>query len=104
MLCGSMFGLGVRRHRIFETSFTVEQPKCQHHLQRGDFPQATNRANRRRTCEIGVWRIPLDVQHRAMGYAECTMTREELSESIPPAYSKYLAQQFLTHAAQWHLP
>ncbi len=27
-LCGSMFGLDVRRHRIFETSFGLDAPRC----------------------------------------------------------------------------
>lgn len=95
LLCGSMFGLEVRRHRLFECSFSVKQPKCQHHLQHGDFPQATNRKNRRRTCEIGVWRIPLDVQRRAMGID--WMELEELSQAIPPAYGEYLGRQFKQH-------
>jgi len=68
-LCGSMFDetIGVRRHRIFEASFPLSQPPCRHELQQGDFPQATNRKNRRKTAEIGVWRIPLETQQRVMG-------------------------------------
>ncbi len=94
MLCGSMFGLDVRRHRMFETSFPVTPPKCRHHEQTPRFPPATNRKNLRSTVEVGVWRIPLDVQQRAMGID--WMTREELSEAIPPAYSEFLARAFLT--------
>jgi DNA (cytosine-5)-methyltransferase 1 len=30
MLCGSMFGLPIRRHRNFETSFLVLGPECRH--------------------------------------------------------------------------
>ena len=30
MLCGSMFGMPVRRHRNFETSFLVLGPECRH--------------------------------------------------------------------------
>ena len=89
VLCGSMFGLDVRRHRLFETSFTVRQPRCRHDLQTPRFPPATNRKNLRRTVEVGVWRIPLDIQRRAMGID--WMTREELSQAIPPAYAEYLA-------------
>jgi DNA (cytosine-5)-methyltransferase 1 len=89
-LCGSMFGLDVRRHRCFETSFPVEAPPCRHELQHGDFPQATNRANRRRTVEVGVWRIPLDVQRRAMGIDWMSLSR--LSQAIPPAYAEWLAR------------
>lgn len=95
-LCGSMFGLEVRRHRLFECSFPVGLvPPCAHGSQRGEFPQATNRANRRKTVEVGVWRIPLEVQQRAMGID--WMTLEELSEAIPPAYSEFLGRAALKH-------
>jgi DNA (cytosine-5)-methyltransferase 1 len=90
MLCGSMFGLDVQRHRLFETNFPVPQPKCDHSIWKPRFPPATNRTNLRKTVEVGVWRIPLDVQRKAMGID--WMTREELSEAIPPAYSEYLAR------------
>ncbi len=97
-LCGSMFGLDVRRHRLFETSFRVEPPHCNHAAQQGSFPPATNRTNRRKTCEVGVWRIPLDVQRAAMGID--WMTLEELSEAIPPAYSEYLGRAFYEQITQ----
>ena len=94
LLCGSMFGLDVRRHRIFETNWDVgDQPPCRHSTQQGDFPQATNRTNRRKTCEIGVWRIPLAVQRKAMEID--WMELEELSEAIPPAYSEFLARRWI---------
>lgn len=99
MLCGSMFGLEVRRHRIFETNWDVgAQPSCRHHMQQGDFPQATNRVNRRKTCEIGVWRIPLATQQKAMEID--WMELAELSEAIPPAYSEFLAQRWLALRAR----
>lgn len=98
VLCGSMFGLDVRRHRIFETSFPVFTPLCSHEIQRARFPQATNRKNPRRTVEVGVWRIPLEIQHRAMGIN--WMTREELSQAIPPAYSRLIAESFLAMEAR----
>lgn len=83
-LCGSSFGLDVRRHRLFESN--VETPR---------FPPATNRTNLRRTVEVGVWRIPMDVQNKAMGID--WMTREELSLAIPPAYTEYIGRQLLEH-------
>lgn len=92
LLCGSMFGLAVRRHRHFECSFRVVQPPCNHAAQQGSYPQATNRKNRRKTVEIGVWRIPLDVQQAAMGGLDW-MPLDRLSQAIPPAYSAYLAMQ-----------
>lgn len=89
-LCGSMFGLDVRRHRCFEASFPIEAPPCRHDLQKPRFPPATNRKNKRSTVEVGVWRIPLDVQRRAMGID--WMTREELSQAIPPAYAEFIGR------------
>lgn len=93
MLCGSMFGLDVRRHRNFECSFPVAPPTCNHSWQTPRFAPATNRKNLRCTVEVGVWRIPVRTQQLAMGID--WMTREELSEAIPPAYAEFLARQFL---------
>ena len=93
-LCGSMFGLDVRRHRLIETSFPLLGLTCQHHTQEPRFPQATNRSNLRRTVEVGVWRIPLTTQQRAMGID--WMTRAELSQAVPPAYSEFIARAFTT--------
>lgn len=90
-LCGSSFGLDVRRHRLFETSFSVMlTPPCSHGWQQPRFQQATNRTNRRRTVEIGVYRIPLLVQRQAMGID--WMVLEELSQAIPPAYSEFIGR------------
>jgi len=90
ILCGSMFGLDVRRHRQFETNFQVEPPPCNHALQKPRFPPATNRENLRSTVEVGVYRIPLKVQQRAMGID--WMPLHQLSQAIPPAYSKFIAE------------
>lgn len=90
-LCGSSFGLDVRRHRLFESNIPLVAPPCNHGWQTPRFAQATNRANLRRTVEVGVWRIPLERQHEAMGVD--WMTREELSEAIPPAYTEFVGRQ-----------
>lgn len=93
-LCGSMFGLDVRRHRVFESNILLMQPQCRHDLQQGEYPQATNRANKRKTVEVGVWRIPLGTQKRAMGVDwDCTL--EELSEMVPPAYTQFIGEQLI---------
>lgn len=93
MLCGSMFELDVQRHRYFESNFPIPQPKCDHSIWKPRFASATNRKNLRKTVEVGVWRIPLKVQQRAMGID--WMNLRELSQAIPPAYSEYIANEFL---------
>lgn len=93
-LCGSMFGLDVKRHRLFETNWKIEQLACKHEIWEGNsFPQATNRKNRRKTMEIGVYRIPLAEQRAAMGIS--WMNLAELSLAIPPSYTKWIGEQFL---------
>ena len=95
MLCGSSFALDVRRHRFFESNVALNAPACDHSWQTPRFKPATNRTNLRRTVEVGVWRIPLDVQQRAMGID--WMELRELSEAIPPAYTEHLGRQMLAH-------
>lgn len=92
-LCGSSFGLDVRRHRLFESNVPLLAPPCDHGWQTPRFAPATNRTNLRRTVEVGVWRIPLDVQQRAMGID--WMTLPELSEAIPPAYAEHIGAQLM---------
>lgn len=93
--CGSSFGLDVRRHRYFESNAPLEAPRCNHAWQTPRFAPASNRTNLRSTVEVGVWRIPLAVQQRAMGID--WMELEELSEAIPPAYTEHIGRQVFAH-------
>jgi DNA (cytosine-5)-methyltransferase 1 len=92
-LCGSSFSLDIRRHRLFESSFDLLGIPCDHSWQTPRFAPATNRKNLRRTVEVGVWRIPLEVQQKAMGIDWTTL--RELSEAIPPAYTEFVGRQLM---------
>lgn len=94
-LCGSSFGLDVRRHRLFESSAPLMAPPCMHGTQHPRFAQATNRTNLRKTVEVGVWRIPLAVQQQAMGID--WMELEDLTEAIPPAYTEHIGGQLIDY-------
>lgn len=97
LFCGSRFCLDVQRHRLFESNMVLVGSGCHHDYWKRDgaarFPCATNRTNPRRTCEVGVWRIPLEVQSAAMGIT--WMDRAALSLAIPPAYTEHLGRQLL---------
>lgn len=81
-LCGSMFGLNVRRHRHFETSFSIAGSMiCQHEYQELIYTVAGHSLG-----TLAQWR-------EAMGIAY--MTRKELTQAIPPAYTHWIAGQFL---------
>jgi DNA (cytosine-5)-methyltransferase 1 len=92
-LCGSSFGLDVRRHRLFESNVAMLAPPCDHAWQTPRFTPASNRTNLRRTVEVGVYRIPLAVQQEAMGID--WMKLDELSEAVPPAYTEWIGNRLI---------
>jgi DNA (cytosine-5)-methyltransferase 1 len=94
-LCGTSFGPDLQRHRLFESNTALVGLPCDHDRNTSRWPQATNRQNRRRTIEIGVYRISLRDQRRAMCIG--WMTLEELSQAIPPAYTRFIGEQLLEH-------
>lgn len=92
-LCGSMFNLKVRRHRLFESNFPIPQLPCQHHLQPeiiGVYGQTGGRSNR-----DGIQFGTLTEWKQAMGNV-WWMTSNELSQAIPPVYTHWIATQFLS--------
>lgn len=97
-LCGSSFGLDVRRHRLFESNVPLVAPDCDHSWQTPRFAPATNRTNLRCTVEVGVYRIPLAVQQQAMGID--WMRLAELSQAIPPGFTEHLGRQMFGHISK----
>lgn len=95
-LCGSSFRLDVRRHRLFESDVPLSDRPCEHHVWTRRFKPATNRTNLRFTIEIGSWDEALELQQAAMG-GLTWMTREELSQAIPPAYTEHIGRQLIAH-------
>lgn len=91
MLCGSMFGLGVqrgflRRHRIFETSFAIPQPICKHVGKAvGVYGHGGHTGKHRMLYR--------DEAAKAMGIN--WMNRDEMCQAVPPAYTEWIAKQFL---------
>lgn len=91
MLCGAMFNLRTYRHRLFESSFKIDQPAHPEHVAK--------------STKMG--RPPKDGEFlQIVGhFSGVTLAREimglpglnqyELAQAIPPAYSKYIAEQFM---------
>lgn len=92
-LCGSMFGLKLQRHRFFEISgFFSMVPECQH----DGHPVLITGAHRR-TYEAR-YEYPVQACRDAADIP--WMTRKELDQAIPPAYSEFIgraALQYLAH-------
>lgn len=102
-LCGSSFGLDVRRHRLFETSpVLIGVPPCAHHLQPEpiDVTGTGGRSTRTRTGGGGEHRKPLNLAHAREAMGIDWMTRPELSEAIPPAYTEWIGRRLVAHLDQ----
>jgi DNA (cytosine-5)-methyltransferase 1 len=115
-LCGSMFGLGamsgdgekaehayrqLRRHRLFETSFALLQPSCAHRGEAigvyGGGPTGRytfeNGARKDRYGRRGGYQGTIAEKRLAMGME--WVNGSEINQAIPPAYSKFIGEQFL---------
>lgn len=101
MLCGTMFpGLRVLRHRLFESNFLMIAPthgkhpkvhtfdKRKSHYGKTDewkdFVQVTGGGN----CSVAAARVAMGIEW---------MSKNELNEAIPPAYTKFIGHQLLLH-------
>ena len=99
-LCGSSFGLGVRRHRLFETNPpTIFQPQCNHGLQPHpvDVTGTGGPTKQTRQGGGGTHRKPRDLAHAREVMGIDWMTRRELSQAIPPAYTEWVGRRMLDH-------
>ncbi len=89
MLCGSMFGLPLRRHRFFELSgFQVGlQPPCDHRN-----PPVLITGTHRRTYEP---RYEYSAEQCRQASGLTWMTRQEMDQAIPPAYTEFIGKELL---------
>lgn len=94
-LCGTMFGLKVLRHRLFQSSVPLVAPPHGSHI--GEFyspaghgdPNWSNRENKPHLTGPGY----ADRCREAMGVD--WMNRDELAQAIPPAYTDWIGRQLM---------
>lgn len=94
ILCGSMFGLQVRRHRWFETSWPANPLtlSCDHSRRvAGVYGNAHGQA--------GAWpgMLPSNLSTWSTAMGIDWMTTSELADAIPPAYTEHIGAQLLDH-------
>lgn len=91
MLCGSMFGLAIRRHRYFEVSpsLAVLTPPCDHSKPIVYITGSTGSSG----CGFPRKDASKDDKCKAIGID--WMVTSELDEAIPPAYTEWLGRRIL---------
>ena len=89
LLCGSMFGLRVRRHRIFEVRPMLLAPPCKHKRSKPPLNPYNSKARKR----DGISGTTDPKFRHAMGVD--WMRGQEISEAIPPAYTEWIGRQLL---------
>ena len=99
-LCGSSFGLPLRRHRLFESSLPISGLPCAH----DSLPKNIRIMNRgwKMTQFVPVYGSggckARELWPIAMGIT--WMTTSEMAEAIPPAYTEFIGHQLLRAIAQ----
>lgn len=93
ILCGTMFGLKVFRHRLFESNIMVLQP---FHIKHDGKTRKGYPANE----EYKYWCITGSVGERkgaqeAMGIDWMARKASEVSQAIPPAYTEYIGKYLI---------
>lgn len=92
MICGLSLGLKVKRHRLFESNMLLLTPPCPSHKE-DYYVIFGHEVRNRRHGDAAGRKNKIAEGRKAMGID--WMTRGELSEAIPPAYSELLASQVL---------
>jgi DNA (cytosine-5)-methyltransferase 1 len=91
LLCGTMFDLRTYRHRLFETNFPVIQPIHMGHVHKNAKMGRPPKDDEFLQIVGHFSGVPL--AREIMGLPN--LNQYELAQAIPPAYSKYLAEQYL---------
>ena len=100
ILCGTMFPSSAARHRLFEANFVImapphkKHPKChtfdrrKSHYGKTDEWKDFVSVNGGGNCTIAAARDAMGIDW---------MTKDEINESIPPAYTELVGEQLLRH-------
>lgn len=101
--CGSAFGLGVRRHRLWESNVQLVAPPCDHAAQPnpvGVYGRHPEQADYQRPASSSAWSPRRGDRARTTRHGQEAMgipwmDWPDLVDAIPPAYTEHIGQQLL---------
>ncbi len=93
MLCGTMLGLRIIKHRQFEASFPLFAllPECDHSDVYNPWQGKGRSAREHREAQGTPWIPQCGGASRKAGYTG------DLNNAIPPAYTEFIGRQLLAH-------
>lgn len=94
-ICGLSLGLNVKRHRLFESNVPLMVPPCVDDNKRDYYVIFGHEVRNRRHGAKAGRKNKIAEGRLAMGID--WMTRGELSEAIPPAYTELIGHQIAQH-------
>ncbi len=103
VLCGTMFkGLRVLRHRLFEANFKIVPPEHKKHPKVHTFDKRKSHFGKTDEWKdfvqvTGGGNCTLAAARDAMGIS--WMSKGEINEAIPPAYTEFIGRQLMKHLA-----
>jgi len=96
LLCGTMFGLRTLRHRLFESNMPLTVPHHPRH--EGEFYTVTGHGDPnwgKRKKEGSEFSGPGYTQRCREAMGIDWMSRREISQAIPPAYTEFIGKQLM---------
>lgn len=105
MICGSAFGLRVRRHRIFESNMTIIGTECLHDNQPEPIDVSgtgSYQHSPRKKQTGGLGRKPKGLKEAQEIMEMPWASRKEIAQAIPPKYSEHLGRQVIRLLARFN--
>jgi DNA (cytosine-5)-methyltransferase 1 len=99
VLCGGMFGLRVRRHRNFESSLLLMTTEHRCPSESIDVTGTGGRSERKDKSTGGEHRKPRSMAEASEAMGIDWMTRREISQAIPPAYTEWIGSRLIESLA-----
>lgn len=97
-LCGSSFGLPLRRHRLFESNVLLMAPPCDHGWQKVKryWTSWVKNGARQRAAVVQVYGNGGERHEWPAAMGIHWMAPHEMTQAIPPAYTEHIGRQLLT--------
>jgi DNA (cytosine-5)-methyltransferase 1 len=96
-LCGTSFGLPLRRHRYFESNVPLVGTQCAHHLftEKRYWTGWRPKGEHRLSTVVQVYGNAADKHEWPAAMGIDWMTNDGMAEAIPPAYTEHIGAQLM---------